>query len=961
VRRVSETSRQQFNTTGPWEIDFRRRELRSRGTPVPVGGRAFEIVETLVRAAGELVTKDEIMRRVWPGAIVEENTLQVHISAIRKALGPDRAMLKTASGRGYRLLGRWTVRENADSPDVPTSSFGIPGPPRSTNLPQVTSNLIGRTTAVRELRELLSAYRIVTLTGPGGIGKTVLALKVSRCLVPRFADGIWLVELASLFDPNLVASAVATALGVKLGGGPITADSVARAIAGRQLLLILDNCEHVIDAATALAETVVSLCSEVSVLATSREVLRTAGECVYRVPPLEVPLRNLEAAEDAIGHSAVHLFVVRIQALLRSDFLPRREELATACAVCRHLDGIPLAIEFAAARAATLGLSEVAARLDDRFKLLISGRRTALPRHQTLRATLDWSYNLLGEFEQSLLRHVAVFPAGFTLEAAAAVIGDKASDVVDELSSLVSKSFLMPDGSATAGRWRLLETIRVYALEKLRDAGDLEHARRRHAEFFRQLIAVSANGPSPRSLIENMALFGRELDNVRAALDWAFAPNGDAGTGAILTAAYAPVWLNMALLFECRERTEQAIDRLTPDTDVDARVRMQLHLEHGVAVVFTMGSLKTATAVLRVAHEIAVSLNDANAEMRAHWALWVLNGMSSDFSAVRSAAEQFSLLAHRTSDPTAILFADRLVGVALQREGRYPEAQRCFERVLDRYVPPKNLGYTIWANFDPRVFARTFLARSLWLQGLVEQATAQALTAIEDARAAGNAISYCESLYFAACPIALMTGDYSAARQALTELINVSTANNSPLYRMWARGLEATLLIKGGEFASGLTILRAVLDTIAETGWTINHPELLGLAAEGLAGMGRRAEALATVDQALARAKANGGPEFVAELFRLKGEFFLQGTDEQADAAAEACFVESLTVAEEQSALFWQLRTAMSLARLKERLGREDDARQGLALVYGRFTEGFATADLLAAKRMLDSLSSRPV
>jgi predicted ATPase len=206
-----------------------------------------------------------------------------------------------------------------------------------------------------------------------------------------------------------------------------------------------------------------------------------------------------------------------------------------------------------------------------------------------------------------------------------------------------------------------------------------------------------------------------------------------------------------------------------------------------------------------------------------------------------------------------------------------------------------------------------------------------------------------------------MTGDYSAARQALTELINVSTANNSSLYRMWARGLEATLLIKGGEFASGLTILRAVLDTIAETGWTINHPELLGLAAEGLAGMGRRAEALATVDQALARAKANGGPEFVAELFRLKGEFFLQGTDEQADAAAEACFVESLTVAEEQSALFWQLRTAMSLARLKERLGREDDARQGLALVYGRFTEGFATADLLAAKRMLDSLSSRPV
>src|ERR1700722_10716341 len=179
-----------------------------------------------------------------------------------------------------------------------------------------------------------------------------------------------------------------------------------------------------------------------------------------------------------------------------------------------------------------------------------------------------------------------------------------------------------------------------------------------------------------------------------------------------------------------------------------------------------------------------------------------------------------------------------------------------------------------------------------------------------------------------------MTGDHGAARRALTELIDVSTANNSPLYRMWARGLEATLMIKGGEFASGLTILRAVLDTIEETGWTINHPELFGLAAEALAGMGRRAAALAMVDRALARANANGGQEFVAELFRLKGEFLLQATDEQ---AAEACFMESLTVAERQGALFWQLRTAMSLARLRQGLGREDAAREGLALVYRRF------------------------
>ena len=386
-------------------------------------------------------------------------------------------MLKTASGRGYRLLGRWSTRENATSPDAPANSFGLPGPSRSTNLPQSTTDLIGRANALRELRDLLSAYRIVTLTGPGGIGKTVLALKVARCLMPRFADGIWLVELGSLSDPDLVASAVATALGVKLGGDAITTGSIARAIAGRELLLILDNCEHVIDVVTEIGGD-----DGVSVFG-AYQFSRyqppgssgLPGSACFRVPPLEVHRWDLQTPENATGHIAVHLFLVRIQES-RGYYLPRNEYLSTAGDVCRHLDGIPLAIEFAAARAATLGLNEVASRLDDRFKLLSKGRRTALPRHQTLRATLDWSHNLLGEPERRLLRHVAVFPAGFTLDAAAAVIGYKALDVIDVLESLVSKSFLAPDLPAIAGRWRLLETIRVYALEKLTAAGELEHA-----------------------------------------------------------------------------------------------------------------------------------------------------------------------------------------------------------------------------------------------------------------------------------------------------------------------------------------------------------------------------------------------------------------------------------------------------------------------------------------------------
>ncbi len=274
----------------PWEIDLGRRELRSNGTPVVLGQRAFEIVEALAQAGGELVTKDDLMERIWPGAIVGENTLHVHMSAVRKALGPDRGMLKTSSGRGYRLLGSWTVRHGGTSESAARTPAGDrPAERPPTNFPVTIAKLIGRTTAVQRVRDLVSAYRVVTLTGAGGIGKTALAIKVGHRLLADFEHGAWLVELASLSDAALAPSAVAGALGLKLGGEQATAELLARAIGDRHLLLVLDNCEHLIDAVATLVETVMQLCPRASVLATSREVMRIQGEAVYRVPALDVP------------------------------------------------------------------------------------------------------------------------------------------------------------------------------------------------------------------------------------------------------------------------------------------------------------------------------------------------------------------------------------------------------------------------------------------------------------------------------------------------------------------------------------------------------------------------------------------------------------------------------------------------------------------------------------------------
>jgi predicted ATPase len=481
----------------------------------------LQIFAVLVESAGKLVAKCELMARVWPGSIVEENTLEVHISAIRKALGSDRGMLRTTFGRGYCLMEAWTIcnhRTPADSAALDPTL--MPVQPFMTNVPAATSEVIGRTTAARQLQDLLSVHRAVTLTGPGGNGKTTLALEVARSLFPSLKGDCWLVDVGSLSDPALVPSLAARVLGLKLGAEEIAPESVACAIGGERLLLVLDNCEHVIDAAANLAETIVRLCPAAAIMATSREALRIAGEYVFRVPPLDVPGSHQVESDTVLGHSAVQLFISRMRAL-NSAFSPHSESLRAIAAICRRLDGMPLAIEFAAARAAVLGPELVLVGLDERFELLTGGRRTALARHQTLRATLDWSYELLPEIERCLLRRMGIFPAGFTLEAANALMSDQAHTapiVLGGITNLVAKSLLELEGPAPSGRWRLLETTRAYALDKLAQQGEMDQIARCYAEFCRDRLGRRIPGSQLPPTAEEIARGGRDIHDARAPL-----------------------------------------------------------------------------------------------------------------------------------------------------------------------------------------------------------------------------------------------------------------------------------------------------------------------------------------------------------------------------------------------------------------------------------------------------------
>ena len=412
---------------GRFQVLPHRREFFAEGVQVPLGSRAFDVLMVLIEAGGELVTKDEILSRVWPGMVVEEHSLQFHISALRKVLGEDRGFIKTISGRGYRFVADITAGPGEQEALANQGAAVVAAaPPRCgrslTNLPAPTSELIGREVVLSEASALLTAHRLVTLIGAGGIGKTRLGLAVARQLLPQFADGVWLAELAPLSDPGLVPVTVAAALGLELAGGAVSART-CRAGARREAAAAgagqLRACDR--RRGGAWPRRCCAPARRCTSVATSREPLRAEGEWVYPVPPLAVPAEDAEDADDLLRYGAVRLFVERARAA-EPHFAPDRRTAAMIAAICRRLDGIPLAIELAAARAAALGVEE--ARRPPRRSFPIcspaaGGRR--LPRHQTLRATLDWSYELLAEPERVILRRLAIFAGAFSLEAAGAV------------------------------------------------------------------------------------------------------------------------------------------------------------------------------------------------------------------------------------------------------------------------------------------------------------------------------------------------------------------------------------------------------------------------------------------------------------------------------------------------------------------------------------------------------------
>jgi predicted ATPase/DNA-binding winged helix-turn-helix (wHTH) protein len=493
---------------GQLQVSLDNREIRSNGESLRIGSRAFDILELLIRADGALVSKDEIMRRVWPRSVVEENNLQVHIAALRKALAGDRDLIRTVPGRGYRLVvSRGDEIDNRAA--AGEARFVLQ--PGSACAARLNPPLIGRQHSIAAITAALGMAKIVTLVGAGGIGKTCAASEVAERVRARFPDGVIFVPLASVSDRRYAPGALASALGIMMPAGRLSLDDIVYGLSGRRLLLVLDNCEHLIDIAAQIAGALAASNASVHVLATSREALRVPGELLYHVPPLDVP--DESARGDAIlDASAVQLFIARARAA--DEQFPLDEcSVRLVGLVCRRLDGIPLAIELAAARAAVLGIEILSDHLDDDFRLLTGGFRTALPRHQTLKATFDWSYRLLDDAERKLLRWLGVFTNGFSFDAAYQIVkvcGFSQNQVLDALGGLVSKSLVIRECAGATPRYRLFDITRAYAMHQLKDCGECDAAALAYANYF-QAVPSGPLDSSDRNRSRGAARFAGAL------------------------------------------------------------------------------------------------------------------------------------------------------------------------------------------------------------------------------------------------------------------------------------------------------------------------------------------------------------------------------------------------------------------------------------------------------------------
>ena len=932
---------------GPFRLFPTRQLLLEGETPVRIGDRARELLTALLEQPGQAVSKQALSAWIWQNTFVEDVTLRAQVAALRKALrdGQDgRRYIANIAGRGYAFVG--AISTAAAQPPValelPRSAPALP-----------TVQLFGRSEAIETLTQRLAENRLVTVVGPGGIGKTAVALAVADRMRPGLRDGVCFVDLAPLADARLVSTAIASALGLSVvSEDPLP--SLVALLRDRDTLIVLDNCEHVVESAALLAETIArSTGARLRLLATSREALRVQGERVFRLAPLELPAVDEQlSATIAMTYPAVQLFVERAAMSLGEYSLTDMDAPAVAN-ICRHLDGIALAIEIAAGQVYPFGIAGLARVLDDRFRLAMQGRRTALPRQRTMNTTLDWSYQLLPDDERAALRRLAVFAGLFTIPEATGVLAEGGTEVAvaDSIANLFTKSLIVPNFETPVPTYRLLETTRAYAMQKLEESGERTAYTRQHA---RQCLATmeAANLAWDASPPEAWLARHRHLiDDVRAALD--VSVRSELEVAVALTVAAMPLWYQLSLLSECYERACRALD--LPATNRNTAQELRLNAAKAWSLMQIKGFVRETEDAWTTVLNLSRDSGDPEYQLRGLWGLWATRVNAGALRASLALAQDFSGLAQSTSE-TDRCVGHRMMGHSLHLLGDQAGAREHLQSMLASYAPPATGAQTMRYIFDQQALARCFLARIYWLQGFPDQAKQIAWEVTNDERARGDALSLCQVLVQAACPVGLMVGDLSAVEGFVAELIGTSERYQWHFWRAFGACFHSVLTVQRRDIAAGLPLLEEALKGLRGIDFGVHYLYFLCQYATALGLAGRGDQALAAVEQAIERSDHNDERWCIAEVLRIKAELLhRQGERDAADRTVSA----AREWAEQQGALSWSLRIATTAARMSQDTGRVATARAELIAVVDRFTEGYDTADYQEALAMLDHLGRR--
>jgi predicted ATPase/DNA-binding winged helix-turn-helix (wHTH) protein len=903
-----------------------------------MGARALDILILLVERAGSVVTKAELIAQVWPDTVVEEISLRVSIAALRRALGDCEAehrYIANVVGRGYSFVASVT-RDTLRPTQVGSTSM-----PRKFDLPVQQTRMVGRTADVNVLTELLLSRRLVTIVGTGGVGKSTLALEVGCQRVPKYTDGACFVELGAISDSARVPHSLATTLGLTISVEHPVRDLV-EFLRDKHMLIVLDNCEHVIAAAAALIEAILKGAHQVQVLATSRERLSIEGEWHYRLSPLKAPTEGSGmTALLARDFAAIQLFMERAVANTPSFTLSDANARIVAH-ICQRLDGIPLALELAAARVNLLGIRELAARLDDQF-VLASEQRTAVPRHQTLQAALDWSYALLDPAEQLILRQLSVFKGPFTLDSAVDLAARQNLDaeaVVDGVMALADKSLITIDTGEHAVRYHLLHTTRAYAFEKLSKTDDVADICRWHAECVAKFLLRAEADWVGASRSTWVSKYGYAIDDVRSAIDWAFSPSGDATLGAALTVASVPFGYQLALIEEFRDRVKHALAHVSNMPVPQAVFKLRLTSALKMISRYTRNVEDAGESSHLSAIETSETVGIAKYQIGPILQKTICQIEDGNYREAVGTAKTLSTVAKEIGDPLATLIADRVLAQAQHFNGEFSAARALAERALNHPAKVVPLAY-LPMQVDLRVSMRILLARSLWLQGFPDQAVHVANECLDHA-VSDSPFARCQALALAACPVAFWRGDNAAARRVVAALLTEADRYRLGHWRSYGECYERLILTydrkakANGDLTEPPPTIYSkglIRDTLA----TI-EPEVLGV----------------EFPQALLP-DMNGW--CTAEMLRIDGERILKEHRQDAESQAESIFLRSIETADAQNAMAWRLRTSMSLATLWHSQNRTAQACDLIGSVYSQFTEGRETQDLRRASFLMKRLT----